>query len=237
MLGTRELRTSLAAATRALALRQGLEVHGKGQLLGQRRALPVVPCQHIAHHQPKGHQHHPQGVGQDTLGHKVAVGVPAGVEGDAQASECGWPVPNLAGTPSSSSSSGHTPWERSLSPRSEQEVTARVLLALGRDSRENWGHSPIAGLQAAQHLCCQMCSPRQREVAPGVLHSHVPMVLGLRGTPMCSWGHRRVLQLRGQRPQGHERPRGFLKTPGCREVMVDILSPSPKKAVAGSGPC
>lgn len=81
--GTRELGTSLAAATGALALRQGLEVHGESQLLGQRRALPVVPRQHVAHHQPEGHQQHSQGVGQDTLRHKLAVGVPVGTEGDA----------------------------------------------------------------------------------------------------------------------------------------------------------
>lgn len=82
MPGTGELGTSLAAATGALALRQGLEVHGEGQLLGQRRALPVISRQHVAHHQPEGHQQHSQGVGQDTLGHKLAVGVPAEAEGD-----------------------------------------------------------------------------------------------------------------------------------------------------------
>lgn len=76
---------SLAATTRALSLCQGLEVHGQGQLLCQWWALPLLPCQHVAHHQPKGHQQHPQGVGQDALGHKVAVGITAGMERDAQA--------------------------------------------------------------------------------------------------------------------------------------------------------
>lgn len=89
---------SLAATTRALSLCQGLEVHGQGQLLCQWRALPLVPGQHVAHHQPKGHQQHPQGVGQDALRHKVAIGITAGMEGDVQALRDGWPVPILAGT-------------------------------------------------------------------------------------------------------------------------------------------
>lgn len=99
LLGTGEPGLSLAAAG-ALALREGLEVHGEGQLLGQRRALPLVPRQHVAHHQPEGHQQQPHGVGQDTLGHELAVGVPAGTERDARALGRGWPGPALAGTPS-----------------------------------------------------------------------------------------------------------------------------------------
>lgn len=71
------------AASGALTLREGLEVHGEGHLLGQRCPLPVIPRQHVAHHQPEGHQQHPQHVGQDSLGHKVAVGVPVDADGDA----------------------------------------------------------------------------------------------------------------------------------------------------------
>lgn len=98
LLGTEEPGVSLAAAG-ALALREGLEVHGEGQLLGQRRALPLVPCQHVAHHQPEGHQQQPHGVGQDALGHELAVGIPAGTERDARAMGRGWPGPALAGDP------------------------------------------------------------------------------------------------------------------------------------------
>jgi len=192
MPGTGELGTSLATAAGALTLRQGLEVHGEGQLLGQRRALPVVPCQHVAHHQPEGHQQHPQGVGQDTLGHKAAVGVPVGTERGAQASGCGWPVLLLAGCPP-----GTHPGEDPCPPNQSKRGVPGCCSLWGGTLlvTANWGHCPIAGLWAAQHLPCQLCSPRQREGAPGVPHSRVPTVLGLGGTPMCSWGHRRVLQL------------------------------------------
>lgn len=117
---------SLAATTGALFLCQGLEVHGQGQLLCQWWALPVLPCQHVGHHQPEGHQQHPQGVGQDALRNKVAVGITVGMDRGAQALRGGWFVPILAGT--LSSSFRHTPF-----PKSEQERSVGVLLAFGRD--------------------------------------------------------------------------------------------------------
>lgn len=149
LLGTGEPGVSLAAAG-ALALREGLEVHGEGQLLGQRRALPLVPCQHVAHHQPEGHQQQPHGVGQDALGHELAVGVPAGTERDARALGRGWPGPALAGdllvlililleeggvVPQLSTAPRNVPC-----PQIQQEV--RLLLALG-DSREKGGGGTV----------------------------------------------------------------------------------------------
>lgn len=132
--GDQELGISLAATTGALTLCQGLEVHGQGHLLGQRWALPLLPCQHVAHHQPEGHQQHPQGVGQDALRHKVAVGITVGVERDAQALRDGWPVPTLAGTLIlililQAHTLGKVP-----SPKSEQERNVGILLTLGRDA-------------------------------------------------------------------------------------------------------
>lgn len=126
---------SLAATTRALSLCQSLEVHGQGQLLCQWWAPPLLPCQHVAHHQPKGHQQHPQGVGQDALRHKVAVGITAGMERDAQALRDGWwPVPILAGTLASSSSFRHTPWERSFSPNQSERGVLVFCSLLGESS-------------------------------------------------------------------------------------------------------
>lgn len=143
---------SLAAITRTLTLCQGLEVHGEGQLFSQGRALPVISCQHVAHQQPKGHQQHPQGVGQDALRYKVAVGVTGRQRRMLKSQGVGglclpWVRPLLILILCTDSLG------EAFSPKSEQEETACMLLALWRDTVGDKAqsllmtaevHSPIA---------------------------------------------------------------------------------------------
>lgn len=74
---------SLGAGT--VALRQCLEVHGEGLLLGLGGPLPFGACQDVEHDQGEASQQQAQHIGQDTLRLKRAVFGPAGSgwEGEA----------------------------------------------------------------------------------------------------------------------------------------------------------